>query len=85
MKRGCVADMAPLEPARRAIPPTGTKRLVQDTNSVAIYNNYVQANAKKLIHGQFRTRNSLFYCKFKRYTCLKIEFRLIFARLIVSL
>jgi hypothetical protein len=33
--------MAPLEPARRAIPPTGTKRLVQDTNSVAIYHDIV--------------------------------------------
>ena len=41
MKRGCVADMAPLEPARRAIPPTGTKRLVQDTNSGAIYRDIV--------------------------------------------
>ena len=37
----CVADMAPLEPAQRAIPPTGTKRLVQDTNSGAIYRDIV--------------------------------------------
>ena len=71
MKRGCVADMAPLEPAQRAIPPTGTTCLVQDTNSGAIYDNYVQANAKILIHGQSRTRNSLFYCKFKKIHMLK--------------
>ena len=48
--------MAPLEPAWRAIPPTGTKRLVQDTNSGAIYRDIVyffRTFASVLVIGRF--------------------------------